>query len=162
MNESSGPAELEGYLRSQSAVLDELNAFLDTVVEEDLQRHDGRNRKSGFVVAGILENYYTCVETQLFRIVQEFGNRVDAERWHADLLNRLAVDVPGIRPRVLSDGSHRLLDELRRFRHFKRYYFGIEYDWDKLDFLIRKQRELHSMLRREVVEFVVFLRKLES
>ena len=32
---------------------------------------------------------------------------------------------------MLSDESHRLLTELMRFRHFKRYYLELDYDWEK-------------------------------
>jgi hypothetical protein len=38
---------------------------------------------------------------------------------------------------VLSDESHRLLTELMRFRHFKRYYLELDYDREKLRFCSR-------------------------
>jgi hypothetical protein len=39
---------------------------------------------------------------------------------------------------VISDDTYRALDELLRFRHFKRYYFEFDYDWDRLE-LVRKK-----------------------
>ena len=49
----------------------------------------------------------------------------------------MKVEVPGIRPTVLSQSTHHHLDELRRFRHFKRYYFEFDYDWERLDYMAK-------------------------
>jgi len=80
------------------------------------------DRAERIVVAHILENSYTAIETALLRISQGFGNSLSPERWHANLLDKMLLEKRGVRPRVLSEESHRLLTELMRFRHFKRYY----------------------------------------
>lgn len=151
--------ELKGLIRSQTKVLAELHTFLQDYLRNELPT-DGRSIKSGLVVAGVLENYYTAAETVLFRIVQEFGNEIDPTRWHADILDRLSYPVQGVRPRVLSEHCYTRLDELRRFRHFKRYYYRVDYDWDKLEFLIKKQRELHPTFLQALHEFTGFLDSL--
>ena len=89
----------------------------------------GRNEKSAVMVAGFLENYYTCLETIFLRISQFFENNLTGKRWH----------------------------ELLKFRHFRRYYFELEYDWDRLDFLIRKLREAHPIVSRDLEQFRAFL-----
>ncbi len=152
-------AELAAFIESQFAVLDELKEFLDSVmaIRDDAERE----RSDGLVVASIVENYYTCVETVLFRIAQNFGNRVDSERWHASLLERVNTEVPGIRPRILEAYTSERLDELRRFRHFKRYYYRLDYDWDKLDFVIKKLDEVDKTHRDDLSKFVQFLGNLE-
>ena len=57
--------------------------------------------------------------------------------------------------------SHRAgggpLSELLRFRHFKRYYFKLEYDWDRLDFLIAKLRQAHPLVVRDLERFGRFM-----
>ena len=152
-------AELAAFIESQFVVLDELVEFLDSVV---VNRNSAeRDRSDGLVVAAIFENYYTCVETVLFRIAQNFGNRVDSERWHASLLERVNTEVPGIRPRILEAYTSERLDELRRFRHFKRYYYRLDYDWDKLDFVVKKLTEVNKALRDDLSKFVQFLGNLE-
>lgn len=150
--------ELSGHVLSQLSVLEEVYSFLISLLKDDIG--EDRSRKNGLVVAGILENYYTAAETALFRVAQDFGNSLDTERWHADLLDRLSHDVPDIRPRVLSGYTHERLDELRRFRHFKRYYYRLDYDWDKLDFLVKKLTELHPRLLEELRAFLSFLREI--
>jgi hypothetical protein len=73
-----------------------------------------------------------------------------------------AAEVAGVRPRLLSDETYGALDELRRFRHFKRYYYRIEYDWDKLDFLAGKLQRLHPLFVRELEAFRGFIAEIEG
>ena len=80
------------------------------------------DRAERVVIAQILENAYTAIETALLRIAQGFDNSLSPELWHADLLDKMLLAKKGIRPAVLSEESHRLLTELMRFHHFRRYY----------------------------------------
>jgi len=52
------------------------------------------------------------------------------------------------------------LIELLKFRHFRRYYFEVEYDWDRLDFLVRKLEHAHPMVQADMERFLKFLRAL--
>jgi hypothetical protein len=54
---------------------------------------------------------------------------------------------------VLSDETHRLLTELMRFRHFKRYYLELDYDWEKLRFLLSVLRRCLPLARAEISAF---------
>jgi len=47
----------------------------------------------------------------------------------------MSIDVPAIRPRVLADDTFPCMDELMRFRHFRRYYFDRRYDRERREFL---------------------------
>lgn len=67
---------LEGVYRSMQSALDGEIAQL------------GRTPISALIVAGLLENYYTCLETIFLRISQSFENNLDPARWHNDLLQR--------------------------------------------------------------------------
>jgi hypothetical protein len=54
---------------------------------------------------------------------------------------------------VLSDESHRLLTELMRFRHFKSYYLELDYDWEKLRYLLSVLRRCLPLVRAELSDF---------
>ena len=95
-------------------------------------------RENAIVLSEILCNYYTCLETLFLRVSQFFENDLAVDRWHQDLLEKMTLNIEGVRPRLLSDAAHVPLRELMRFRHFKRYYLEFDYDWDKLEFLQRK------------------------
>ncbi len=62
-----------------------------------------------------------------------------------------------IRTSAVSDESFPALLELLKFRHFKRYYFDLEYDWDRLDFLLLKLHKVHPMVKRDLNRFIEFL-----
>jgi hypothetical protein len=104
--------------------------------------------------AQFFANYYTCAETIFFRISQHFENNLPKEKWHSALLDAMRLEIPGIRPRVLSDSTLRDLDEFRRFRYFTRYYFDIDYDWRRLSFLYDIFEGLREPLRTELAAFV--------
>lgn len=114
----------------------------------------------GIIIAEILANYYTALETIFLRISQYFENHLSTDRWHSDLLDRMLLSIPGVRPRVLSDPSHQALRELMRFRHFKRYYLEFDYDWDRLEFLCKKMDQVHAPVRTEIEAFLHLLAAL--
>ena len=47
-----------------------------------------------------------------------------------------------------------------KFRHFRRYYFELEYDWDKLDYLQKVFNRVTESLPSDLESFRSFLRKL--
>lgn len=122
----------------------------------------GKNEKSAVMAAGFLENYYTCLETIFLRISQFFENNLTDNRWHLELLEKMTLHLEGIRPVVVSEENYPRLRELLKFRHFRRYYFDLEYDWDRLEFLTIKLREAHPVVVRDLNRFSNFLQKLSS
>jgi hypothetical protein len=133
-------------------VLDDMEAFL-TERRGSSATSTVPDRAERIVIAQILENTYTAVETALLRISQGFDNNLSPGRWHADLLDKMLLEKKGIRPHVLSDESHRLLTELMRFRHFKRYYLELDYDWEKLQFLLSVLNRCLPLVRAELSAF---------
>ncbi|MBU8912378.1 MAG: hypothetical protein KOO61_00025 [Spirochaetales bacterium] len=50
-----------------------------------------------------------------------------------------------------------LLGELMRFRHFRRYYFALDYDWRRLDALIAIFGDAHPSLMTDLETFLATL-----
>ncbi len=142
-------------------VLRKIRDFLDATVRQELAA-SGKTSATALMMAGIIENYYTCLETLFLRISQNFENHLDAQRWHQELLDRMTLRIPGLRERVVSDTTKRDLAELLKFRHFKRYYFDFDYDWDRIDFLLKKIDDVHPQLLGEIGEFVAFLERADG
>ncbi len=113
----------------------------------------GHTSRSAVLLAGLMENYYTCAETVFVRISRFFENNLHPNRWHKDLLERMTLDLETIRPRVLSEETFRDLQELMRFRHFKRYYFGTDYDWERLNELLTRVKRVHGGLMTDLERF---------
>jgi hypothetical protein len=151
--------ELIAEIEKNMQVLSEIEGFLDQVENKDLKSL-GKTRSTAFIIAGIIESYYTCLETLFLRISQFFDNNLDPRKWHRELLHKMRLAINGIRSAVITDNTFTLLDELLRFRHFKRYYYHIDYDWDRLDFLVMKLKQVKPMLRADLGSFLEFLRSV--
>jgi hypothetical protein len=121
--------------------------------EREIVPKIGKTSDSVLIPVQILENGYTVLETLFFHISQAFENNLDPVKWHAALLDKMALEIAGTRPRVISDELHAKLKELLRFRHFNRYYFELDYDWRKIELLMIIFREAFPLLRTELGEF---------
>jgi len=118
--------------------------------------------EEAMVIAQALSNYYTCAETIFVRISRFFENGLEQDRWHQALLEKMVLEIPGLRPRVLSDTTFGNIQELLKFRHFTRYYFELDYDWDKLRFLLKKFNKVRVLLNDELKRFEQYLADLNG
>lgn len=150
---------LIGEIENSLDALDDIERLYATYLPAfmDAQTRDARD---AVMLAEILTNTYTCVETILFRIARVFENHLDAQQWHKALLHKMRVDVPGVRKAVLSPEAYTLLDELRRFRHFRRYYYSLDYDWGRLDYLQTVYEKVRPAIRRDLAAYTGFLQEL--
>jgi hypothetical protein len=55
--------------------------------------------------------------------------------WHVALLENMSLDIEGVRPRVLSDESVRLLRQLLAFTHFFRHAYAVSLEAQRLESL---------------------------
>ena len=152
--------ELVALIRAHHQRLEAVCRSIEGALEGEIARL-GRTPISALIVAGLLENYYTCLETIFLRISQSFENRLDPARWHNDLLQKMTLEIEGVRVAAVSEEAFSPLFELLKFRHFKRYYFELEYDWDRLDFLLAKLRQVHPLVARDLERFVRFASALD-
>ncbi len=155
------PLVLKSELDDNLAVLQGIYTFFIKALEEDVPKL-GRNQSSALIIAGIAENYYTCLETGFFRVSQFFENNLSKEHWHSDLLHKMSIAIDTVRIAVLSPQTASIMDELLRFRHFKRYYYRLEFDWDRIDFLVVKLRQVHPMILEDLKRFTGFLAEISA
>lgn len=81
------------------------------------------------LVAANLHGYYTALETLCERVARQLDENVPVgASWHAELLSQLQVEVPGLRPAVLPTEVVGELHELRKFRHFFRNAYVLDFD----------------------------------
>ena len=151
-------AALAAELRSALPVLDRIDRFHD---EFQRQPHASRHSvENAIIVSDVMVSFYTCLETAFLRISQFFENALDDARWHEQLLRAMTWTVPGVRERVISDATCAALSELRRFRHFKRYYFAFDYDWERLELVRAKYLACRAPVRAEIAAYSALLRRL--
>jgi hypothetical protein len=69
----------------------------------------------------------------------------------------MRIKIDGVRAPAASEACYPALLELLKFRHFRRYYFEPEYDWDRIDFLLKKLDQAHPVALADLGRFVEFL-----
>ena len=132
------------------------------IVEFEHSRMDKveSNTDHAMILAQALTNYYTCLETIFLRVSKYFENCLPSDRWHQALLEKMTLEIDDVRARVVRDDLYLGLLEIMKFRHFARYYFELDYDWDKLMYLLKKFNDLREMVREDIGTFSVWLGQL--
>ncbi len=143
---------LMGQIDAGIKVMEDILTHLDDFIGSKVHGRK-RDRIAAIVVADALSRYYTAAETVFVRIARFFENSLGESRWHADLLQRMSIAIPGVRPAAISRATMTSLSELLRFRHFSRYYVELEYDWERLSFLLMKLDAVRSALPSELKAF---------
>ena len=151
-------AALAAELDAALPVLDRINRFYDQF--HDRQDATRQSTENAIIVSDLFVSFYTCLETAFLRISQLFENTLDGSRWHEQLLRAMTRTIPSVRERVISDTSYAALSELRRFRHFKRYYFEFDYDWDRLELVRSKYLACRTPVRAELAAYSAYLQEL--
>ncbi len=149
--------ELGALVRTHQQRLEAVRRSIEHALGDEIVQL-GKTPRSALIIAGLLENYYTCLETIFLRISQHFENRLDPARWHNDLLQKMTLEIEDVRVAAVSEAAFAPLFELLKFRHFKRYYFELEYDWDRLDYLVAKMRQAHPLVMEDLTRFARFIR----
>ena len=112
-------------------------------------------------VAYYLHNLYCAFESIFQRVAHVFGNQIpDRAGWHADLLRRMALDIEGLRPRLLSEQAYDSLDELRRFRHLFRSAYRLRLDVERLALVHKRSKILEQIYPTDIDRFLAFLDSL--
>ena len=159
MSATESMAVLRGHLAQTREVLADIDTYYRDFRERELPVL-GRGRTSAIVVAEVLDDTYTALETLFLRVSQFFENRLAPDRWHSDLLEKMTLEVPGIRQRLIGRPTYQHLAELMRFRHFKRHYVEQQYDWDRIDFLAQTYEKVKPLIAGDLDRFDQFLVRL--
>ncbi len=150
---------LDRRIRKDVEVLEQLWEELEDV---DLSAPE-IDRKEVVFVGYKLHNLYNAAENIFRNIAETSGNHLEAKsRWHADLLDRMRLDLTPSRPAVIDDESFDQLDELRRFRHVFRAAYSVELDPERMALVLRKALALRRRFPEQVEGFLTFLETLES
>ena len=108
-----------------------------------------------------LHDFYAGLE----RIFEHIAANVDrsvpsGQDWHRELLRQMAVDIPQIRPQVLSRASAGTIDEYLRFRHVVRNIYAFEFDPERIGRLVRNLRSSFEQVQTDLLSFAEFMDKL--
>ncbi len=144
---------LVGYLTNQMGLINKILKEIDNT--------NPSSKENTSHLAYLLHNFYCALEDVFQEIARTFENRIeDPSKYHRELLNRMQLDVPGIRPKLLSRESRLVLDELRGFRHVFRHAYDYELDPAKVKGLKHKLIIRWKCIEKDVDIFTGFLQNV--
>jgi len=85
------------------------------------------------------------------------GELVSGEDWHYQLINRMGLEIEGIRPKIISNDLQGELKEYLRFRHVFRNVYGFVLKWEKMQPLIDELPNVLNKFEEELTIFFDFL-----
>jgi hypothetical protein len=105
-----------------------------------------------------LHNLYSSFEDLFKEIAVTFENNIDrSSGYHKNLLLRMKISIPGIRPGLLSENSHSVLGELMGFRHVFRHAYDYSLSEEKLKILRSKVLQHYPGIEADIKNFNEFL-----
>ena len=102
-----------------------------------------------------IHNLYSAIEDLLKLVAKEFENHiVDMSRWHRELIDRMTLEIAGVRPALLREETAVYLHKLRSFRHFFRHAYTVALDHDEVLRNLQTAEAVRPLLRRDVQTFL--------
>jgi hypothetical protein len=103
-------------------------------------------------------DFSTGIERIFQKIAPELNGGIPAgPAWHRELLENMTLDLPGIRPPVISRATADGLAEFLRFRHLFRSLYGFELQWPRLHALVRRLPAAWRAVEADLQGFLAFL-----
>lgn len=103
----------------------------------------------------ILHDFYVAAENIFKVVAQEIDEKLPAgEQWHRELLLQMTLDVPDVRPPLVTKATAAKLDEYRGFRHVFRNVYGFNLSPERIIELVNKLPSTADSLEREVCSFI--------
>lgn len=107
------------------------------------------------------------VYSGLERIFKQIAATVDGTvptnaEWHRELLEQMGLDLPKVRPLVLTQEAIQSLDEYLRFRHVVRKVYTFSFDPERIGRLVTELDAVFDQVRQELSLFADFLEKVSG
>jgi len=110
-----------------------------------------------------LHDFYAGLERVFRYIASHMEQSVPiGGEWHRELLRQMNVEVPGVRPTVLSAESVRALDEYLRFRHVVRNVYTFNFDLERIERLVSRIRDCFEGVQSDLLTFAGFVERLAT
>ena len=138
-------------------------AFLVERARQGWDRFKGQN--DTFYLDGValnLHGFYSGLEKIFEKIAAMVdGNVPSAANWHQELLSQMSMEIPAVRPAVISPGMRDMLEDYRGFRHVVRNVYTYHLNPEKIELLITKIEPTLEKLTTELDVFATFLQEAE-
>ena len=142
--------------------LKELSVLVDRAVQ-GLER--AKKRDDDYYLDGValnLHGFYSGLERIFERIASDIDGSVPSgTNWHRELLNQMAIEVPSIRPAIISSELKEKLEEYRGFRHVVRNVYTYRLNPEKIEGLVVRLNTVLEKTETDIIGFARFLQSVE-
>jgi hypothetical protein len=108
-----------------------------------------------------LHDFYTGLERIFTHIATNMDQTVPTgPDWHRELLRQMTVEIPGLRPSLLTIAMAGDVDEFLRFRHVVRHLYAFELEPDRVERLANRLRPMFREISGSLIGFAAFLDEL--
>lgn len=143
--------------------VDELEHTVSTVMRHWQRAAVASEDQDAFVnsVALNLHSFYNGLEQLMELVAEEMdGGTLGGDAWHAELLRQMVLELPSVRPAVLSADTAQSLDEYRKFRHRVRNIYATRLNADLMAHLVDQLPPTWQQVRSELLAFADFVERL--
>jgi hypothetical protein len=139
-------------IRTELESLQRLAEEFDSAPREVTDSYSVRAR------ASILHDFYTGIERIFIRIADELNGGVPrSEQWHRQLLTDMTLELPGIRPAVVTVSLADSLGPFLRFRHLFRNLYGFVLDPERVSEVESRLPVAHALFVAEIKAFLTWM-----
>ena len=109
-------------------------------------------------VALNIHSFYSGIERVLEKIAYAVeGSLPQGVNWHQELLDQMALEIPNVRPAVISSKTREQLDPYRGFRHVVRNVYTYHISPNKMKPLAKGIRPVFKQVEKELAAFSRFI-----
>jgi hypothetical protein len=124
-----------------------------------------KEKNDDYYLDGVALNLHS-IYSGLERIFERIATAIDGSipsgtNWHRELLNQMAIEVPGIRPAVISSDLKEKLEEYRGFRHVVRNVYTYRLKPEKIEGLVSMLNTVMTKIETDINGFAKFLQSIE-
>ena len=144
---------LSANIRQQMIKLEKCRKELDIYLKgKDIKK--GVDNYDKATIGFYLHNFYNGCENIFTLIARAFENNIEPQVWHRALLERMCLDIEGVRPAVIDENLCLLLDNFRGFRHVFRHCYSFELDWNRQKVVLDQFPETYILFKNATEEFL--------
>ncbi len=120
-------ASLSAVIAHDLVAIDKLDKQLTPLLDELQEQNPDFSTLAA--TGYILHNLYNALENSFEQISRTCENHiVDQSKWHKELLDKMFLEIPSVRPAVLPETIRKMLNDLRGFRHVFRHSYDFDID----------------------------------
>lgn len=105
----------------------------------------------------VLHDFYSGIERVFVRIAEELDGGVpQGEQWHRQIITDMSLEIPDVRPAVLTPALARQLSDYLRFRHVFRNVYGSLLEAERMRPLEERLPDVLIAFRTQIRAFLAW------